>query len=145
MAAVPRRRTGGPPAPGTPVEPAAGRFPGATIVCTVSYFGFRLNVTRRRGGSSWAMGQKWCRTSTSCTKSVKPVLLATDRFGTGFFWRGQLENFAGSAPRKVCRFAALISYRAGQRTAHRLECRRRDSPSDKTISWALLHSFLLRL
>src|SRR5271156_3715923 len=46
-----------------------GRSEGREILENASYFCSRPNVARRRGGNSWAKGQKWSRTSTSCTKS----------------------------------------------------------------------------
>ena len=57
------------PAPDEPFEPAAGRFSGQAIVCTVSYFSFRSNVARTRGKNSCSTGQNWSRTSTTCPKS----------------------------------------------------------------------------
>src|SRR5580658_2720936 len=51
------------------------------IACAVSYFSFRLNIARTRGGNSWANGQKWYRTSTNCTKFLGACTL--EQVGAG--------------------------------------------------------------
>jgi hypothetical protein len=62
------------------------------ILIAFSYSGFRPNVARRRGENSWSLVQTGNRFGPEPVLAVrnwrKPVLVARDRFGTGFFRGG---------------------------------------------------------
>ena len=113
-----------------------GRSEGREILENASYFFSRPNVARRRGGNSWAKGQKWSRTSTSCTKS-RQNLYQLRQTGLVQVFRARAEVYAASEQhaREECGGRVIATLRLNPHPSHETKARRMGHPAGHPPMW----------